>query len=146
MKPSPAQSNVPVDSIVELTGASFTAPAWDGVSELIAEYPVTDTIGSFVLTFQPLPAADYIIAIRGVVSEGVVTRYKLYSTGTEVLDWPVYAGQFIPAPATIEIWTHEQTPEGEVVVPTTTMRVGYLNFNQNNIPTQQTFALTGSAV
>jgi len=137
--------NKAVDAILALTASSFTAGAWGGVSDLIGEYPVDESIGSFVFTRLPEEASDYIIAVRGFVEDGVSRRFKLYSNGYEVLHYPVYNGELIPYPAVIEIWTHEQTPVGTIEVPETTMLIGSLTKDEIDIPTQPTYTLTSRA-
>lgn len=130
-----------------LTSAAFSVPAWSGISELIAEFPIDSVVGSFVIANLPDEAEDYIIAVRGTNPDGVsLTRFKLYAGDYEVLNFPVYNGELIPGDdAVIEIWSHEYTPANEVTVETATLKVGTLTWSDYSIPTQTTYTLVGSA-
>lgn len=147
MNQRPSSTNRPLEVALVLTADEFAVPAWADISELIAEFPVDSAVGSFVITKQPDEAEDYIIAVRGTNPDGeTLTRFKLYSTGYEVLNFPVYAGELIPGDdAVIEIWSASNTPASTVDVEASTFKVGTLTWNDNTLPTQVTYTLIGAA-
>ena len=52
----------------------------------------------------PIPDnAFYVLAVKWY-NAGAVTRYKLWTTGTEVLSYPIYNGEVIPANCELEVW------------------------------------------
>lgn len=147
MNQRPSLDNRPREVALVLTAAAFAVPTWAGVSELIAEFPVDSAVGSFVFTNLPDEVEDYIIAVRGTNPDGVtLTRFKLYSTGYEVLNFPVYGDELIPGDdAVIEIWSASNTPSTSVNVVASTFKVGTLTWNDNTLPTQVTYTLIGAA-
>lgn len=147
MNQKPSRTNRPLEVALALTADAFAVPAWEGVSELIAEFPVDSAVGSFVISKLPAEAEDYIIAVRGTNADGeTLTRFKLYSNGFEVLHFPVYNGELIPGDdATIEIWSHEYTPASSVDVLAATLKIGTLTWSANSLPSQTTYTLVGSA-
>jgi hypothetical protein len=147
MNQRPSLTNRPREAILSLAADTFVVPEWADVSELIAEYPVSSAVGSFVITRLPAVATDYIIAVRGTNADGVtLTRFKLYSSGFEVLNFPVYAGELIPGTdATIEIWSQSTTPADAVDVVADTLKIGTLSWPSTGLPTQLTYTLTGTA-
>jgi hypothetical protein len=147
MQQRPSKSSRPLEVILALAADEFAVPSWVGVSELIAEYPVDSAVGSFVVTNLPAESDDYIIAIRGTNPDGeTLTRFKFYSTGDEVLTFPVYNGELIPGDdATIEIWSCESTPASTVNVAAATLKIGTLTWETDRLPRQVTYTLTGTA-
>lgn len=77
-------------------------PSWPGASYIthIISLPAAD--------FQLLkPIADnafYVLAVMWYSERSGVHRYKLWSTGTEVLSYPLYDNQVIPANTFLEVW------------------------------------------
>jgi hypothetical protein len=147
MNQRPSLDNRPLEVALVLTADEFVVPSWAGISELIAEFPVDSAVGSFVITKLPDEVEDYIIAVRGTNPDGVtLTRFKLYATGFEVLNFPVYDGELIPGDeATIEIWSASNTPAATVDVAASQFKIGTLTWNDNTLPTQVTYTLTGTA-
>lgn len=147
MNQRPSRTNRPLEVALVLAADEFVVPTWAGVSELIAEFPVDSAVGSFVITKLPDEIEDYIIAVRGTNADGeTLTRFKLYSTGYEVLTFPVYNGELIPGDdAVIEIWSASNTPASTVDVEASTFKVGTLTWDDNTLPTQTTYTLTGTA-
>lgn len=147
MQQRPSKTSRPLEVILTLAADEFAVPTWVGVSELIAEYPVDSAVGSFVVTKLPAERSDYIIAIRGTNPDGVtLTRFKFYSTGDEVLTFPIYNGELIPGDdATIEIWSCESTPASTVDVVEATLKIGTLTWSADSLPSQVNYTLTGTA-
>lgn len=147
MLQQPSRTSRPLEVILALAADAFAVPEWVGVSELIAEYPVDSAVGSFVITKLPVQQDDYIIAIRATNADGeTLTRFKLYSTGFEVLTFPIYADQLIPGTdVTIEIWSASNTPADTLDVVAATLKIGTLTWATDKLPSQVTYTLTGTA-
>jgi len=101
----PAVSVGKSGNYINIPAFSYTGIIWKQASELVVQYNYTTT-KNFVISELPIkPAeANFIICIKFRVGY-TVYRYKLWTTGTEVLPFaPQYTGQLIRKNCVIEIW------------------------------------------
>ena len=86
---------------------AFSAPqqTWGGASMVTAIISVPILVPysfSFPVAIQ---STTFIPVVKIINADLTVTRYKLWSTGTEILPVANYAGEAIPPGAIIEIWS-----------------------------------------
>lgn len=91
---------------IALPAISFTIPSWPGASYIVGIIQLALPADFQLIT--PVEAAlGYVLTVMWVDGErpgAEVKRYKLYTNTLEVLSYPIYAGETIPANAIIEIW------------------------------------------
>lgn len=101
----PAVSVGKSGNYISIPSFSYTGIIWKQASELVVQYNYTTT-KNFVISELPIKpaAANFIICIKFRVGT-TVYRYKLWTTGTEILPFaPQYTGQLIKKNCVIEIW------------------------------------------
>lgn len=90
-----------------LTLPTFTAtsPGWAGASHQLAKCDYTSSVPwSFMMPVTP--RLDFVLCIRWIDEDGTVRRYKLWENVDEILAYPLYTGEVIPAgTARFEFWS-----------------------------------------
>lgn len=99
---------------------SFTAPAlgWPGASYIVAQAVVNyGSVWAIETPFNPPPDFSFVAAVAySDPVTGVWTRRKLWRDVGEVLNYPVYTGENLPASGVhLEIWTVRNYTEGAVL-------------------------------
>ncbi len=107
------------------------------MSALVATFTPEGIPAPYSITGIPSTPDGYIIAVRYSV-DGVIVRFKLWSTGEEVLNWPLYVRETLPADAVFELWTCEDSTN-PLVMSQVDLEIGILN-----IPETSTWNLTVS--
>ena len=100
-----------------------------GASYTLLEFPYV-VGGPFTLVdgiLKPTGDLDYCLAIRFGESPNI-TRYKLWTNG-EVLSYPLYEGQVIPASFVLEVWN--------VYIRSTVTQLTPLNFRTSRVLTRE---------
>lgn len=140
----PLQISEPVRSELSLLTITISAIVWTGASQLIATFsPILDQ--PYSITAIPAPPTNYVITVR-FTTNGVTVRAKLWSTGTEVLYWPLYGYSSLPVDAVYELWTCSNT-DSELITDQVDLEIGILTLPELNgwnvIPTVVTTTIEG---
>lgn len=84
---------------------SISGIPWLGASFIAIEFPLNLGVNLNLLTPIIKPAGvNFCLAVRWLVG-ATVYRRKLWNNVGEVLDYPLYAGEAITYPLTLEVWT-----------------------------------------
>lgn len=97
-------------------------PAWSGASYVVARLIIQmGFLWSFRVPVIP-PSDTFVAAIRWTEGEGIVRRFKLWQNIGELLSYPLYSGELIPAAnAVLEIWSVEGENTAEILTEWTPM-------------------------
>lgn len=82
-----------------------TSPGWAGASHQLAKCDLVKTVPWSIL--MPItPRLDFVLCIQWVDEDDTVHRYKLWQNVDEILAYPLYTGEVIPAGnARFEFWS-----------------------------------------
>jgi hypothetical protein len=110
VRPATGKSRVVTDLNQRLTVPTFTTtlPSWPGASYIAARLLIQM---GFLWSFRvPItaPSNTFVAAIKWTETGSIVRRYKLWQGVGELLSYPLYSGELIPAAnAVLEIWSVE---------------------------------------
>ena len=90
-----------------LTCPAFSAPqkTWGGASMVTAVISVPISVPYSYSLPVAIQSTTFCPVVKIINADLTVTRYKLWSPGTELLPVANYAGEAIPPGAVIEIWS-----------------------------------------
>jgi hypothetical protein len=110
----------PIYTQVELPTFSIGIIPWMGASFITMEFPVIG-LGvpvSFITPINPPANLTFCLAVR--FGTATVTRYKLWQAVGEILSYPLYNQQVLPAAGfTLEIWSVVGSDHTELLTPYT---------------------------
>lgn len=92
------------DRVIYCPSLNFAGQVWSGVSKLVLLFsiPLKDTFSlSVPITLQ----SDTFVPVITWRNGDDIVSYKLWSTGFESLDYPLYNGEMIPVGAFIKVYT-----------------------------------------
>lgn len=113
-----------------LPAFTCTSPGWAGASHQLAKCDITRD-AAWSLLMPVTPRTDFVLCIRWLDEDNVVHRYKLWENVDEVLAYPLYTGEVVPAGnARFEFWS---TPVGATGFTITAPIV--LEFSELEMPT-----------
>ncbi len=138
---NPTQTTTPTAGIIRLPSTSLMVGTWDGVSKLLAEFPLTGFDTPFSISKQPAAYDDFIVAIRWPAGD-IAARYKLYDNISGVLYYPVYTAEPIFPGAVFEIWSTEDSPVGANTSPQMDFTITHYGERANCICTIPTPVVT----
>lgn len=98
---------------VAIPAFTCTHPTWAGASMISARVKL-DVGAPWAIRLPITQLSDCVLAIKWAVDD-VVFRYKLWDSDNAVLNFPLYAGETIPANAILELWTVDDSDT--VIVP-----------------------------
>ncbi len=93
---------------------SLNVPAWTGVSVKIANISIPAKVSYVLDTVLTVQSVKFLPTIAWFDEERTLFRYKLWTTGTEILNVPLYTGQLVPVGAVIEVWSVLGQPIAQV--------------------------------
>lgn len=83
---------------------SYPYPANIGASVILAIYQVPIT-GAWTVRYPFTQPNNTFVAVVRFVSGTITRRYRLWQGVGEIMHWPLYIGERLPAGAAIEIWS-----------------------------------------
>lgn len=95
-----------INAQVQFAAFSAVAAAWPGASYAITTLPANPGF-NYAFTLPITPAATTFVPVIRFNNGATYYRYKLWSTGTEMVPFELYAGQKIVSSynPVLEIWT-----------------------------------------
>ena len=129
-KAIPSRSARLRNSRLEIPGFTITTVAWAGASYVVALVSIPLT-SPFTFTVPVDAQSEQFVPVVRWTVAGVVTRYKLWSTGTEILPVDLYSGETIPAGAELEIWAVQN--ETSITIDDWYLQLGIMS--TPNLPT-----------
>lgn len=117
------------NSVLIIPAFALSAP-WVGVSQLIAEFPIGNTMRNIALNLPIGAWSDsFVAAVRFVSTAGYAQRFVLWSDPNAVLWYPQYNGELLGANAVLEVWNNSlsTTPKLSSAVR---LGVSWMNYPQ----------------
>lgn len=123
-KKLPARLLRMLNKTITLPAFTATSPGWAGASHQLAKCDYTSTTAWSIM--MPVePRLDCVICIRWIDEDGTVHRYKLWRGVDEILAYPVYTGEVIPAGiARFEFWSTLAGADGFTIASPIVLDIG----------------------
>jgi len=102
---APARLLRMLNKTLSLPTFTATSPGWSGASHQLAKCDYTSTT-PWSIMMPVVKRLDFVLCIRWIDDDDVVHRYKLWENVDEILAYPLYTGERIPAGiARFEFWS-----------------------------------------
>lgn len=123
-KKSPARLLRMLNKTLSLPAFTATSPGWAGASHQLAKCDYTST-GAWSIMMPVAKRLDFVLCIRWIDEDDVVHRYKLWENVDEILAYPLYTGERIPAGnARFEFWSTLAGADGFTITAPIVLDIG----------------------